>query len=303
MDIYQNFNLSNETCDVQQAITGITTGSKVMNFTQIDARTDLLHTIYQFVDNDPDTCYLNHSAEASDESHLSPKTKKDSETERILCNFSHDIKNSLNPIITLFPTLVNKESDPEKLRRMEVIHRNIRNINNLANKTFELIKAKSEEYPLEKTQINISDLMEDVLEPYRDTIEEKNLIIILNKADPQKIFADQRYLKRVLTHIIDNAIRFSSEQGTITIRSQYTPSEFLITITDTGIGMTPYQLQNAFNEFYKGDTSRHSLDSNGLGLAISKYIVQKHGGRIWAESDGMDKGVTIFLTLPNPKEN
>lgn len=303
MDIYENFNPLNETCEVQQAITGITTGSKVMTFTQIDGRIDLLQTIYQFVDNNINTCYLDHSTEANDESQLSPKTKNASETERILCNFSHDIKNSLNPIITLFPTLVNKESDPEKLRRMEVIHRNIRNINNLANKTFELIKAKSDEYSLEKNQINIYDLIEEVLELYKNIIQEKNLIIIFNRADSQKIFADQRYLKRVFTHIIDNAIRFSSKQGTITIQSQYTPSELIVTITDTGIGMTLHQLQNAFNEFYKGDTSRHSLDSNGLGLAISKYIVQKHGGRIWAESDGMDKGVTIFLTLPNPKEN
>jgi signal transduction histidine kinase len=303
MDIDQRFESYYESCKVPQTISSSTTASKTITFDQIDSQEDLLQTIYHFVDNDANRSFLDRSIESNDESHLSSKTGNATETERILCNFSHDIKNSLNPIITLFPTLVNKESDPEKLRRMEVIHRNIKNINNLANKTFELIKAKSDEYTLEKTLIHIPDLIEKVLEQYSDTIKVNNLTILHNIPDHQNVFADQIFLKKVFIHIIDNAIRYTPQKGTITISSQYIPNELLITINDTGIGMTSYQLQNAFNEFYKGDTSRHSLDSNGLGLTICKYIVQKHGGRIWAESDGMNKGVTIFLTLPNPKEN
>jgi len=65
--------------------------------------------------------------------------------------------------------------------------------------------------------------------------------------------------------------------------------------------MSDQQLQNIFNEFYKADTSRHDFDSSGLGLSICKRIVEKHNGRIWAESEGLGKGSIFYFTIPKSK--
>ena len=74
-----------------------------------------------------------------------------------------------------------------------------------------------------------------------------------------------------------------------------------ISIKDTGIGLTREQTDHLFDEFYKTDDSRHKLDSTGLGLAICKTIVEKHGGKIWADSHGLGTGTTIHLIVPSPE--
>ena len=71
-----------------------------------------------------------------------------------------------------------------------------------------------------------------------------------------------------------------------------------LSIKDEGIGMDQHQLDIIFDEFYKADSSRHDFQNSGLGLSIAKRIVELHGGRIWAESEGPNKGSTFYFTLP-----
>ena len=80
--------------------------------------------------------------------------------------------------------------------------------------------------------------------------------------------------------------------------------EFIkISIKDNGIGMTNDQMTQIFDEFYKADSSRHDFESSGLGLPICKRIVEKHGGKIWVESDGIGKGSTFFFTIKKINKN
>lgn len=81
---------------------------------------------------------------------------------------------------------------------------------------------------------------------------------------------------------------------------EYTPYAF--TNSDTGKGMTTDQLSKIFSEFYKADGSRHDFESSGLGLTIVKRIIEMHGGRIWAESEGIGKGSTFYFSLPLDRE-
>ena len=75
-----------------------------------------------------------------------------------------------------------------------------------------------------------------------------------------------------------------------------------MSVKDTGIGITEDQIEHIFDEFYKADQSRHELDSSGLGLAICRRIVEKQGGQIWAESEGLGKGATFNFTLKASKK-
>ena len=80
------------------------------------------------------------------------------------------------------------------------------------------------------------------------------------------------------------------------------PSEVTVWVRDTDVGMTEGQIKHVFEEFYKADVSRHDLSSSGLGLSIAKRIIEKHGGRIWAESPGLGRGSLFYFTLPKKKE-
>ena len=94
-----------------------------------------------------------------------------------------------------------------------------------------------------------------------------------------------------------------SEGGTLTFESKPVNKEsgtfIQISIKDTGVGLSREQTDHLFDEFYKTDESRHKLDSTGLGLTICKNIVEKHGGKIWADSHGEGTGTTIHLTIPS----
>jgi two-component system sensor histidine kinase VicK len=106
-------------------------------------------------------------------------------------------------------------------------------------------------------------------------------------------------LGALFDNLISNAVKYSPHGGTITLDAQDDGEWTTVSVKDTGIGMTREELNHIFEEFYKADWSRHDHMSSGLGLSICKSIVKKHGGRIWAESLGKDKGTTIFFTIPS----
>ena len=114
--------------------------------------------------------------------------------------------------------------------------------------------------------------------------------------------ADRLRLNELFNNLLINSIKYSHKNGgDIIVDANENKEMITISIKDTGIGMTEKQLTNIFNEFYKADDSRHDLDSTGLGLSICKKIVKKHGGEIWAESQGKGKGSTFYFTIPNDK--
>jgi signal transduction histidine kinase len=101
----------------------------------------------------------------------------------------------------------------------------------------------------------------------------------------------------LVDNLLINAVKFTPGKGSIVFKAEKKKDFVKISITDSGIGLTPEQIEHVFEEFYKVDPSRHDLDSSGLGLSICKRIVEKHGGTIWVESPGLEKGSTFNFTL------
>jgi signal transduction histidine kinase len=93
-------------------------------------------------------------------------------------------------------------------------------------------------------------------------------------------------------------VKYSPNGGNITIDAKDDGKFVVVSVKDEGTGMNSEQLNHVFEEFYKADESRHDFGSSGLGLSICKRIVEKHGGKIWAESKGKGKGTTMFFTIP-----
>jgi len=215
----------------------------------------------------------------------------------------HDLKTPLTPMMILLPIL-KKEAKSEKSKELfDVVIRNVRYMKELVSKTIELAKLNSSKIEFNMENLNLSEEASSVIENNQVLFNENNINIINNIGKDIVVYADKLRLTELLTNLLTNAVKYMpSEGGSITLDAVREEDMIKVSIKDTGIGMTEEQIKKIFDEFYKADESRHDLDSSGLGLSISKRIVEKHGGKIWAESPGKGKGSTFYFTLPIGKE-
>jgi len=117
--------------------------------------------------------------------------------------------------------------------------------------------------------------------------------------DLPKVSVDPDRIGQVLINLIGNSLQYTPSGGVVTVMAEEKQDQILITISDTGIGISPQNLSNIFTRFYRVDKSRSRAGGgSGIGLTIAKHLVESHGGTIWAESPGLGKGSTIKVLLP-----
>lgn len=113
-----------------------------------------------------------------------------------------------------------------------------------------------------------------------------------------RIQADEDRINQVLINLIGNALQYTSTGGTVTVTAEEHPPELWVTISDTGIGITAEHLPHLFTRFYRVDKSRSRAGGgSGVGLTITKHLVEAHGGRVWADSDGPGQGSVFGFAL------
>ena len=209
----------------------------------------------------------------------------------------HDLKTPLTPLLSLLPVIEEKESDPDLKRLLDVVLRNARYMKNLVVDTLNLAKLNLPNLEFNLEGINLRDVIEDTLRDNEHIISKGN-VNVENLVDDVYVKADRLRVKEVLTNLITNSVKFTPEGGRIVFYTESAGDEVKVCIEDNGMGLEEEQREKIFDEFYKVDESRHNVDSSGLGLTICKRIIEKHGGRIWAESEGVGKGTRICFTLP-----
>jgi len=212
----------------------------------------------------------------------------------------HDLKTPLTPLVALTP-LLRKHLDgkPEIIKIVDTLVTSTNHMKNMVDKTLQLASLNSSQIEFEFEQTNLLTEIKNAIENNQFLFNENN-INVLNMVDEEIIVtADKRQLYEVFTNLFTNAIKYSQEnKGSIVIDAEKgKDDEVIISVKDDGIGMTSEQQKFVFDEFYKLDSSRHDLDSSGLGLAICRRIVEHHGGRIWVESPGSGKGCAFYFTL------
>jgi len=210
----------------------------------------------------------------------------------------HDLKNPLGPFMQLLPILKNHVTDEKDKQMIDVLDRNARYMRNLVKKTIELAKLNSDKTKFTFSTVSLHDLVEDVLSANAPYFSECNLEVYNKVLETLFVFIDQIHIHELLTNLLNNAVKYSNRQGIIEINAQQKEDTILVSVSDTGIGVSEEQIQFLFDEYYKADSSRHDFDSSGLGLPICKRIIERHGGRIWVESKGLGKGSTVYFTLP-----
>lgn len=210
----------------------------------------------------------------------------------------HDLKTPLGPLINLIPLLKNKETDTKKKEILEVLHQDVDYMKNLVVNTLELARLNSPKTKFNFEKINLKNEIQKIINNKKIIFHKKN-IMILNKIDNNHfIKADRHEFEVLITNLIDNSVKYNKENGKITLKSIDDNESITISIDDTGIGLNKNEINYIFNEFYKADKSRHDIESSGLGLSICKRIVEKHDGKIWVESPGINKGSTFYIMFP-----
>ena len=168
----------------------------------------------------------------------------------------------------------------------------------LINEVLDLAKIEAGRMELDIETVDLPDLVQETLSQLEGQVQAKG--VPLRAVVPEGLHAidtDPGKLRQVVINLVGNALKFTPEKGTITIDAKSDDGFVIVSTKDTGIGMTKEQLDHVFEEFYKADKARHELASSGLGLSICQRIVDTHGGRIWAESEGLGKGSTISFSV------
>jgi len=210
----------------------------------------------------------------------------------------HDLKNPLGPFLQLLPILKNHIADEKDRHIVEVLDRNANYMKNLVKKTIDLAKLNSKKTQFNYEDVLLRDIVDEVIAVNSSLFQDNNTTIKNNISSDCKVCVDDVHIQEVFTNLFTNAVKYSEGGGKISIKAKSDGNSVLVSVSDTGIGITKDQIDHLFDEYYKADTSRHDFESSGLGLPICKRIVQLHGGRIWVESEGIGKGSTFYFTLP-----
>ena len=221
---------------------------------------------------------------------------------KFIDNLSHDLGTPLTPLITLLPLIKEEVKDVKIKEMVETCIRNVEYIKLVVNNTKELADLSSINLLLKKE--NLFDIVNELHKKYEIVFKSCNINVQNNIDKNVYVKTEKNKLIQVFDHVISNAINsMINLGGTLTFESKPVIKELepfiLISVKDTGVGLTEEQVTKIFDDFYKTDESRHKLDSTGLGLTICKSIIEKHNGKIWADSHGKGKGATIYFTIPS----
>jgi signal transduction histidine kinase len=222
-----------------------------------------------------------------------------------LANMSHELRTPLNSILG-FADVMLMELDgpltPHMDNDLKLIQKNGQHLLHLINDVLDMAKIESGRMNLNPEKFRLHDLLEDVNSITSTLASERNLSLFIEPDSDQEveIYADNTRLRQVMINLVNNAIKFT-EIGKIAIRATKQGSTtVLIAVKDTGIGIPTEKLEDVFQEFTQVDTSTtRKVGGTGLGLPISRRLIEMHGGRLWAESTGITgEGSTFFVELP-----
>lgn len=220
---------------------------------------------------------------------------------KFIDNLSHDLGTPLTPLMALLPLIKEEVKDPKVKNLVDTCIRSAEYLRNLVNHTKKLAELSTTELYLEKE--NLFEIVNKLQEKYDVVFRSYNINVENNIDKNIYVKTEKSRLMEVFDHISSNAVNSMLDGGTLTFDAKElekkTGSFIDISISDTGIGLSRDQTSHLFDEFYKADESRHKLDSTGLGLSICKRIVELHGGRIWADSRGKEKGTIIHFIIPS----
>ena len=220
--------------------------------------------------------------------------------QEFLSNISHELRTPLTSIIAYVETLQDGAIDePEDNQRfLGIIRRNAERMNALIADIAELSLIETGNISLDLKQTRLSQAVDEIFAALSSKAAEGNVSLV-NRVPPDSyIRADMMRLEQMLTNLIDNAIKFNRENGSVTVIFSQFEGKNLISVIDTGEGIVPENLPRIFERFYRIDRGRtRKVGGTGLGLAIVKHLARLHGGEVFVAST-LGRGTTFSVELP-----
>lgn len=219
--------------------------------------------------------------------------------QQFVADASHELRTPLS-VMKLNLERLFRHPDNTIEQESETIHQAIQEINYLSKMSSDLLtlaRSDSNQLQLIHETIQLDDIIHQVTKGFTALAILKGVHL---KADiaPIQMIGDKERLKQLFVILIDNAIKYTKENGSVSIKGSIKNSRAVIEIVDTGIGISKDDLPYIFNRYYRGDKSRNRhLEGSGLGLSIAEWIVQSHLGKIRVKSN-IGEGTHVFVTLP-----
>ena len=219
--------------------------------------------------------------------------------QEFLSNVSHELRTPLTSILAFVETLeTGAKEDPESCQRfLSIIRKNASRMHGLIDDILELTAIEGGNVQLRAKPVELHAVVDDVCASLAAQAEARGVTLENNVAPGVMVQADSRRLEQMLTNLIDNGIKFSPQNGTVSI-SHEPGTRDRILVTDDGDGIPAQHLERLFERFYRVDRARsRELGGTGLGLAIVKHLALLHGGEVTVESE-LGKGSTFTIHLP-----
>ncbi|PHD54940.1 two-component sensor histidine kinase [Bacillus toyonensis] len=220
---------------------------------------------------------------------------------QLLSSISHDIRTPLTSIIGYIDALKDgvAASEIEKQEYLKILYMKSNNLKQLVDEIFNMAKLDANEFPLKEEELDFSEVTREALIDFLPELSKHNIELqVLIPESTCPIIADHLSLMRIIGNLIKNAIYYGKDGKTVGIELLETNTEYELLIWDKGPGIQKHDLQNIFERMYRSEQSRtSSFGSSGLGLSISKALVERNGGHIWVESIPW-KRTTFGFSIP-----
>jgi signal transduction histidine kinase len=214
---------------------------------------------------------------------------------------AHELRTPIQPILTLTQIIRSKIEDTKQRELLDSVIRNAKRLHRLADDLLDISRIESQSLKLNKEQFNLNDLISNVVQDYRNQIEkdDNNITLLYESKKDINFFveADRYRITQVISNLLNNAIKFTKEKGTVSVKlekkEENNQQEVLVSVKDSGTGIHSDILPRLFSKF-----ATKAEKGTGLGLFISRSIVEAHGGKIWGENNIDGKGAKFSFTLP-----
>jgi len=222
-----------------------------------------------------------------------------------LAGMSHELRTPLNAIIGFSEVLRDGYFGTLNEKQTEYVGDIVdsgRHLLSLINDILDLSKVEAGRMGLEPSEVDVADLLEGSLVMIKEKAMKHGIGLDLRVSQEVKglvIRADRRKLKQIMFNLLSNAAKFTPERGSIHVEGKLVGRELVVSVSDTGIGVPEEEQERIFEEFYQSRArGAGKTAGTGLGLPLSRQLVEMHGGRIWVESAGTGKGSRFSFALP-----
>jgi PAS domain S-box-containing protein len=221
-----------------------------------------------------------------------------------LCTVSHELRTPLHAILGWSQILSKRQGDDATVERsVEVIQRNGHALARLLEDMLDMKSVLNGEARLSVELLELKPLVQSVIDALSHTAITKKVSVTFDNSDQGRpIIGDAMRLRKVLWNLLSNAIKFTPGGGEVRLRLEFTREQVHITVADTGCGIAPEFLPHLFEPFRQADGSTtRSYGGLGMGLALSRRLVELHGGYVCAHSQGLQRGASFTVVLPAPE--